>query len=95
MLGIHLASSLPNIVTLSYRATAQTKMFHQSSVLGLAALVTGVVATAVNENCDALASAYPDKTFFPGSARYKFENECRDWPRPFSFSKARSVLLTL
>ncbi|CAH0025368.1 unnamed protein product [Clonostachys rhizophaga] len=47
----------------------------QASVLGLAALVTIVSSTAVNDGCNALASSHPDKTFFPGSERYKFENE--------------------
>ncbi|CAG9997105.1 unnamed protein product [Clonostachys byssicola] len=47
----------------------------QASFMGLAALLTVVSSAAVNDGCNALASSHPDKTFFPGSERYKFENE--------------------
>ncbi|KAI1124636.1 hypothetical protein F5Y10DRAFT_24344 [Nemania abortiva] len=50
-------------------------MFFLCSVLGLAAFVTAVTSAAVEDGCNALASSYPDQTFFPGSERYKFENE--------------------
>lgn len=44
-------------------------------VLGLALFLTSAGCAAVDDGCDALASSYPDKTFFPGTERYKFENE--------------------
>ncbi|CAI6091031.1 unnamed protein product, partial [Clonostachys chloroleuca] len=47
----------------------------QATVLGLAALLNVVSSTAVDDGCNALAFSHPDKTFFPGSERYKFENE--------------------
>lgn len=53
------------------------KMSLQASALGLAALLTLVSSAAVDDGCNALASSYPDRTFFPGSERYKFENECK------------------
>lgn len=48
----------------------------RASVLGLALLLVNARCAAVNDGCNALASSHPDKTFFPGSQRYKFENEC-------------------
>jgi hypothetical protein len=50
-------------------------MLLKASILGLAAALAVVSSTAVDDGCKALASNYPDKTFFPGSERYKFENE--------------------
>lgn len=55
-------------------------MFLRGPVLGLAIFVTVVTSAAVDDGCRALASTHPDKTFFPDSERYKFENECRRWP---------------
>lgn len=52
----------------------------QATVLGLAALLNVVSSAAVDDGCNALAFSHPDKTFFPGSERYKFENECKHWP---------------
>ncbi|KAK7222168.1 hypothetical protein V2G26_010171 [Clonostachys chloroleuca] len=50
----------------------------QATVLGLAALLNVVSSAAVDDGCNALAFSHPDKTFFPGSERYKFENECAE-----------------
>lgn len=50
------------------------------SVFGLALFVVNARCAAVNDSCNALASSHPDKTFFPGSERYKFENECKGRP---------------
>ncbi|KAF7534356.1 hypothetical protein G7054_g6300 [Neopestalotiopsis clavispora] len=50
-------------------------MLSYTSVLGLAALVTVATSTAVEDGCSALLESYPDRTFFPGSERYKYENE--------------------
>ncbi|RSL41922.1 hypothetical protein CEP54_015668 [Fusarium duplospermum] len=47
----------------------------KASVLGLAAFLSVVSSAAVDDGCKALSSKYPDRTFFPGSDRYKFENE--------------------
>ncbi|KAJ3459727.1 hypothetical protein MRS44_015800 [Fusarium solani] len=47
----------------------------QASLLGLTALLSVVSSAAVDDGCNALSSKYPDKTFFPDSERYKFENE--------------------
>ncbi|UPL00360.1 hypothetical protein LCI18_011294 [Fusarium solani-melongenae] len=57
----------------------------QASLLGLTALLSVVSSAAVDDGCNALSSKYPDKTFFPDSERYKFENECE-----MTLSKARS-----
>ncbi|KAH6638495.1 hypothetical protein C7974DRAFT_451891 [Boeremia exigua] len=51
-------------------------MFSRLYVLGLVFFFTNTNSAAVDDGCKALASRYPDKTFFPGSERYKFENEC-------------------
>ncbi|RMJ09251.1 hypothetical protein CDV36_011136 [Fusarium kuroshium] len=47
----------------------------KASVLGVAAFLSVVSSAAVDDGCKALSSKYPDRTFFPGSERYKFENE--------------------
>ncbi|KAF4547861.1 FAD-binding domain-containing protein 65 [Elsinoe fawcettii] len=50
-------------------------MFIEIAVLGLATVVTLIKAAPANEGCDVLVTHFPEKTFFPNSTRYTFENE--------------------
>ncbi|VUC37250.1 unnamed protein product [Clonostachys rosea] len=50
-------------------------MSFRKSILGLATSLAIVASAAVDDGCDALATSYPDITFFPGTERYKYENE--------------------
>ena len=68
------------------------KMVSLNSVLRLALFATIVTSAAVEDGCRALASAYPDKTFFPDSERYRFENECGN--PPLIYLKDNPVSLT-
>lgn len=64
-------------------------MLSCTTFLGLAALATVATSTAVEDGCSALLANYPDRTFFPGSERYKYENECRYQPEKHSLYRTK------
>lgn len=63
----------------------------KASILGLATVLAVVSSAAVDDGCKALASSYPDRTFFPGSGRYKFENECEMITASARFNVTNSI----
>jgi hypothetical protein len=74
--------SIRNLVILlkhiSLRALMSAKMLVGSFlILSTAVVAASYISNPTQESCNSLYRSYPNSTFFPGSARYTYENTCK------------------